>query len=76
MFSLVLSLPVLDHDYVFYFPPDVYVGTLNLIVSIPGPSIHTLKAIRLWWFLLFYVLVLNFCASVCALHECAFSYFS
>ena len=26
---------------VFSFPPAVYVGTLNLIVSIPGPSILT-----------------------------------
>ena len=28
--------------YVFSFPPAVYVGTLNLIASIPGPSILTL----------------------------------
>ena len=28
---------------VFSFPPAVYVGTLNLIASIPGPSILTLK---------------------------------
>ena len=28
--------------YVFSFPPTVYVGTLNLIASIPGPSILTL----------------------------------
>ena len=27
---------------VFSFPPGVYVGTLNLIASIPGPSILTL----------------------------------
>ena len=27
--------------YVFSFPPAVYVGTLNLIASIPGPSILT-----------------------------------
>ena len=27
---------------VFSFPPAVYVGTLNLIASIPGPSILTL----------------------------------
>ena len=27
--------------YVFSFPPTVYVGTLNLIASIPGPSILT-----------------------------------
>ena len=27
--------------YVFSFPPGVYVGTLNLIASIPGPSILT-----------------------------------
>ena len=26
----------------FSFPPGVYVGTLNLIASIPGPSILTL----------------------------------
>ena len=25
--------------YVVSFPPGVYVGTLNLIASIPGPSI-------------------------------------
>ena len=25
--------------YVFSFPPAVYVGTLNLIASIPGPSV-------------------------------------
>ena len=24
--------------YVFSFPPGVYVGTLNLIASIPGPG--------------------------------------
>ena len=29
--------------YVFSFPPAVYVGTLNLIASIPGPSILTLQ---------------------------------
>ena len=28
--------------YVFSFPAGVYVGTLNLIVSIPDPSILTL----------------------------------
>ena len=28
--------------YVFSFPPAVYVGTLNLIASIPGPSLLTL----------------------------------
>ena len=28
--------------YVFSFPPTVYVGTLNLIALIPGPSILTL----------------------------------
>ena len=28
--------------YVFSFPPAVYVGTLNLIASIPGLSILTL----------------------------------
>ena len=28
--------------YVFSFPPAVYVGTLNLIASIPGPFILTL----------------------------------
>ena len=28
--------------YVFSFPPGVYVGTLDLIASIPGPSILTL----------------------------------
>ena len=27
--------------YVFSFPPGVYVGTLNLIASVPGPSILT-----------------------------------
>ena len=27
--------------YVFSFPPAVYVGTFNLIASIPGPSILT-----------------------------------
>ena len=27
--------------YVFSFPPAVYVGTINLIASIPGPSILT-----------------------------------
>ena len=26
-----------------FFPPCVYVGTLNLIASIPGPSILTFK---------------------------------
>ena len=30
--------------YVFSFPVGVYVGTLNLIASIPGPSILTLGA--------------------------------
>ena len=30
--------------YVFSFPPGVHVGTLNLIASIPGPSIHTSHA--------------------------------
>ena len=29
--------------YVFSLPPGVYVGTLNLIASIPGPSILTLQ---------------------------------
>ena len=28
--------------YIFSFPPGVYVGTENLIASIPGPSILTL----------------------------------
>ena len=28
--------------YVFSFPAGVYVGTLNLISSVPGPSILTL----------------------------------
>ena len=28
--------------YAFSFPPGVYVGALNLIASIPGPSILTL----------------------------------
>ena len=31
--------------YVFSFPPAVYDGTLNLIASIPGPSIFTLEVI-------------------------------
>ena len=31
--------------YVFSFPPAVCVGTLNLIASIPGPSILTLDSI-------------------------------
>ena len=30
--------------YVFSFPAGVYVGTLNLIASIPDPSILTLNA--------------------------------
>ena len=29
--------------YVFSFPPDVYVRTLNLIASILGPSFLTLR---------------------------------
>ena len=29
--------------YVFSFPTGIYVGTLNLIASIPGSSILTLK---------------------------------
>ena len=32
--------------YVFSFPPTVYVGTLNLIASIPGPSILTITVLR------------------------------
>ena len=28
------------------FPPGVYVGTLNLIASIPGPSVLTFFVIR------------------------------
>ena len=31
--------------YVFSFPPGVYVGTLHLIASIPGPSILTLQQV-------------------------------
>ena len=33
--------------YVFCFPPGVYVGTLNLIASIPGPSILTFIQYRI-----------------------------
>ena len=29
--------------YVFSFPPALYVGTFNLIASIPGPSILTFE---------------------------------
>ena len=32
--------------YVFSFPSAVYVGTLNLIASIPGPSILTLPVLQ------------------------------
>ena len=32
--------------YVFSLPPAVYVGTLNFIASIPGPSILTLIILR------------------------------
>ena len=31
--------------FMYFFPPAVYVGTLNLIASIPGPSILTLRHI-------------------------------
>ena len=37
--------------YVFSFPPVVYVGTLNLIASIPGPSILTLL-FHIWQFII------------------------
>ena len=33
--------------YVFSFPPAVYVGTLDLIASIPGPSILTYIIVKL-----------------------------
>ena len=33
--------------YVFSFPPGVYVGTFDLIASISGPSILTLRRIEL-----------------------------
>ena len=29
--------------FMYFFPPGVYVGTLNLIASIPGPSLVTLQ---------------------------------
>ena len=32
--------------HVFSFPPGVYVGTLNLVASIPGPSIFILLEIN------------------------------
>ena len=38
--SSVLSGKCFGVFYVCSFPPGVYVGTLNLITSIPGPSIH------------------------------------
>ena len=40
--SYVLSENYIVAFYVFSFPPGVYVGTLNLIASIPDPSILTL----------------------------------
>ena len=40
--SCLLSEKCFVVFYVFYFPLGVYVGTLNLIASIPGPSIFTL----------------------------------
>ena len=48
---LALTLCVLSKKwfvvfYVFSFPPVVYVGTLNIIASIPGPSILTLSKAR------------------------------
>ena len=39
LFPCVLSEKCFDVFYVFSFPPGVYVGTLNLIALIPGPSI-------------------------------------
>ena len=44
--SCVLSEKCFVVFYVFSFPPDVYVGTLILIASIPGPSILTLKVVN------------------------------
>ena len=41
-FSCVLSEKCFVVFYVFSFPPGVYVRTLNLIASIPGPYILTL----------------------------------
>ena len=38
--ACVVSLKYFVVFYVFSFPPGVYVGTLNLIASIPGPSIE------------------------------------
>ena len=32
---------MIEASGLFSFPPGVYVGTLNLIASIPGPSFHT-----------------------------------
>ena len=46
----VLSKKCFVVFYVFFFPPGVYVGTLNLIASIPGPSI---LALHLLWSLNF-----------------------
>ena len=43
--SCVLSEKGFVVFYVFSFPPSVYVGTLNLIASIPGPSILTFNYI-------------------------------
>ena len=38
--SCVLSEKCFVMFYVFSFPPGVYVGTLNLIASIPGPTMY------------------------------------
>ena len=43
MATRVLSEKCFVMCYVFSYPPGVHVGTLNLIASIPGPSILTLK---------------------------------
>ena len=42
LFVCVVGKMLLFFNVVFFFPPGVYVGTLNLIASIPGPSIFTL----------------------------------
>ena len=46
--SCVLSEKCFVMFYVFSFPPGVYVGTLNLIASNPGPSVLTLHTKRVF----------------------------
>ena len=57
--------------YVFSFPTGVYVGTLNLIASIPGPSILTSLKLYMYFLLIAFNIGIKHDFQQCINSTCA-----